>query len=128
VADLLTTGVHVEPQDDALTLWLMTPEAPEVPLKLEELLHRPEWQSHAACRGQGSDLWVADSPGAPYETHRVVCAGCPVREPCLSYALANKSLKGFWGGTTERERQKLRRASAEAPGPATQRCEPAPRP
>jgi WhiB family transcriptional regulator, redox-sensing transcriptional regulator len=128
VADLLTIPVHVEPSDDALTLWLMTPEAPDVPLKIEELLHRPEWQAHAACRGQGSDLWIVDSPGAPYETHRAVCASCPVREPCLSYALAHKSLKGFWGGTTERERQKLRRATAQASLPAAERHEPARRP
>ena len=113
MAGLLTTHPDVgRPPENALTLWLMTPGAPEVPLMLEELLNRPVWQAQAACRGQGSEEWVQDSAGARYEAQRVVCASCPVREPCLAYALANKSLKGFWGGSTERERHKMREAVA----------------
>ena len=39
---------------------------------------------------------------------KAVCAGCPVREACLDYALANSEHFGVWGGTTERERRRLR--------------------
>jgi WhiB family redox-sensing transcriptional regulator len=39
---------------------------------------------------------------------RQVCAACPVREPCLEYALNNRITHGIWGGLTERERRPLR--------------------
>ena len=39
---------------------------------------------------------------------RRVCAACPVREPCLDYAITNRISHGIWGGLTERERRALR--------------------
>ena len=39
---------------------------------------------------------------------RQVCAGCPVRQPCLDYAITNRITYGIWGGLTERERRALR--------------------
>jgi hypothetical protein len=39
---------------------------------------------------------------------RQVCAGCPVRQPCLDYAITNRISHGIWGGLTERERRALR--------------------
>jgi hypothetical protein len=38
---------------------------------------------------------------------RQVCARCPVRRPCLEYALSNRITHGIWGGMTERERRPL---------------------
>jgi WhiB family redox-sensing transcriptional regulator len=35
-----------------------------------------------------------------------------VREDCLEYALANGEKFGIWGGLSERERRRLRRARA----------------
>lgn len=40
---------------------------------------------------------------------KAVCAGCPVRAPCLEEALACNYV-GVWGGTTERDRAALRRS------------------
>ena len=37
-----------------------------------------------------------------------ICAGCPVADLCLSYAM-NVSEFGTWGGYTEKERKQLRR-------------------
>jgi WhiB family redox-sensing transcriptional regulator len=37
-----------------------------------------------------------------------VCAGCPVREPCLDYALSYETTHGIWGGLAERDRRALR--------------------
>jgi len=37
-----------------------------------------------------------------------LCAICPVRQPCLAYAVADAEISGIWGGTSERERRKLR--------------------
>jgi WhiB family redox-sensing transcriptional regulator len=37
-----------------------------------------------------------------------VCAGCPVRAPCLEWALGSGQEAGVWGGTSEDERRALR--------------------
>jgi WhiB family redox-sensing transcriptional regulator len=39
-----------------------------------------------------------------------VCAECPVQADCLQFALATNQDSGIWGGTTEEDRRKLRRA------------------
>lgn len=40
---------------------------------------------------------------------KAVCAGCTVRDECLAYALAPPVEKwGIWGGTSERERRRMR--------------------
>jgi hypothetical protein len=37
-------------------------------------------------------------------------AACPVRGECLDFALLTNQDSGVWGGTSEDERRKLRRA------------------
>ena len=39
---------------------------------------------------------------------RQICAGCPVREPCLDYAISHGIVHGIWGGLAERDRRALR--------------------
>jgi WhiB family transcriptional regulator, redox-sensing transcriptional regulator len=46
--------------------------------------------------------------GESAEPARQVCAGCPVRQPCLEYALSHGITHGIWGGLTERDRRPLR--------------------
>ena len=47
------------------------------------------------------------------EVAKRICANCPVRRQCLEYALANRIVRGVWGGASERERRrKLHRARA----------------
>jgi Transcription factor WhiB len=46
--------------------------------------------------------------GEPAEPARQICAGCPVRQPCLDYALGHGITHGIWGGLTERDRRPLR--------------------
>src|SRR6202162_5338613 len=42
-----------------LTEWLMSaPNAPVIPLTLEDLVQRPAWHQEAACRGQRDLLFV----------------------------------------------------------------------
>jgi WhiB family redox-sensing transcriptional regulator len=46
---------------------------------------------------------------------KAVCERCPVREPCLEYAISSREKEGVWGGLTARERRRLirqRRRSA----------------
>jgi WhiB family redox-sensing transcriptional regulator len=41
---------------------------------------------------------------------KAVCAICEARTSCLEFALATNQESGIWGGTTEEERRKLRKA------------------
>lgn len=52
--------------------------------------------------------------GAGVELARKICGDCPVKEPCLEHALANRIDHGVWGGCSERERRRiLKRRRAE---------------
>jgi WhiB family redox-sensing transcriptional regulator len=43
------------------------------------------------------------------EVARRICATCPVKLPCLEYALASGIDHGVWGGASERERRRIAR-------------------
>ncbi|WP_460782771.1 WhiB family transcriptional regulator [Nonomuraea sp. N2-4H] len=47
-----------------------------------------------------------------------VCAGCPVREPCLEYALSTRQAHGVWGGTDPGQRRELSLAGPRGNAPA----------
>jgi WhiB family redox-sensing transcriptional regulator len=70
---------------------------------------RSEWQQQAACRGHGPADFVR-GPRSDYAALRELCASCPVRAECLEYALAEESLTGLWGGTSDAERRIIRRS------------------
>src|SRR5579875_853054 len=69
------------------------------------------WQAQANCMGVDPDLFFPER-GASTREAKEVCRGCVVREDCLEYALANGEKFGIWGGMSERERRRLRRARA----------------
>ncbi|OLF19385.1 WhiB family transcriptional regulator [Actinophytocola xanthii] len=74
-----------------------------------------DWRYHAACRDADPELFFPVSeigPGARQaEQAKATCAGCPVRERCLTFAVDNGLDHGVFGGTTERERRELVRRS-----------------
>ena len=65
------------------------------------------WRELAACRGVDLEVFFPER-GESAEPARQVCAACPVRQPCLDYAISNRIAYGIWGGLTERERRALR--------------------
>ena len=67
------------------------------------------WREQAACRGTDLDVFYPER-GQTAGPARQVCAACPVRQPCLEYALSNRITSGIWGGLTERERRPLQSA------------------
>ena len=69
------------------------------------------WQIQANCMGVDPDLFFPER-GASTREAKEVCRGCVVREDCLEYALANGEKFGIWGGMSERERRRVRRARA----------------
>ncbi|CAN5667993.1 hypothetical protein BH24ACT5_BH24ACT5_30620 [soil metagenome] len=82
------------------------------------VVEREPWTTDAACRGLDPDLFFPQR-GAPPDQAKAVCAGCPVRAECLDYALTHHELFGVWGGTTGKQRRRLRngrRANAVACG------------
>jgi WhiB family redox-sensing transcriptional regulator len=66
------------------------------------------WITRASCAREDTGIFFppADSPAT--EARRI-CAGCPVRRLCLSYALAAGEEHGIWGGLDPRERKNLKR-------------------
>ena len=70
-----------------------------------------DWKSRANCLGVDPDLFFPER-GMSTREAKEVCRGCVVREDCLEYALANGEKFGIWGGLSERERRRIRRARA----------------
>jgi WhiB family transcriptional regulator, redox-sensing transcriptional regulator len=70
-----------------------------------------DWQLQANCLGVDPDLFFPER-GASTREAKEVCRGCVVREDCLEYALSNGEKFGIWGGLSERERRRVRRARA----------------
>lgn len=71
-----------------------------------------DWRDRAACQDAPSDLFFPEQ-GESYAQARAICAGCPVLAPCLAYALRTRQPEGMWGGTTPRERGRLRRLARQ---------------
>jgi WhiB family redox-sensing transcriptional regulator len=71
------------------------------------------WQEEANCLGVDPDLFFPER-GASTREAKEVCRGCVVREDCLEFALNNSEKFGIWGGMSERERRRIRRARALA--------------
>ena len=73
------------------------------------------WMSDGACNGCDPDLFFP-SRGEDLKRAKAktVCATCPVRLPCLEYALTvpvtntGTYVIGVWGGTSEKERRNIR--------------------
>lgn len=72
------------------------------------------WRDQAACRATAAELFFPSgrTPGASEAVRaaKSVCRTCDVREACLMYALQTNQDAGIWGGTSEDERRKMRRA------------------
>lgn len=66
-----------------------------------------KWMDHARCVGVDPDLFYP-SQGQPALEARMICGKCIVRAACLRAALARREQFGIWGGTSERERRRMR--------------------
>lgn len=69
------------------------------------------WQMKAACLEVDPEIFFPERGGSS-KAARSVCLECEVRMECLRYALRNREQFGIWGGTSERERRKLRRLAS----------------
>jgi len=69
------------------------------------------FKNNAACAGTDTEMWFTqpDNP-TTYEnkdTLTRICKSCDARVECLDYALSVR-VRGFWSGTTDKDRQKIR--------------------
>jgi WhiB family redox-sensing transcriptional regulator len=75
------------------------------------------WMEEGKCRKHLPETFFP-SDGAGVSIAKRICAGCPVKAPCLEYALYHHINHGIWGGTSERERRRIagRRRRSVSPG------------
>jgi WhiB family redox-sensing transcriptional regulator len=64
------------------------------------------WMAIGNCAQEPPSTFFP-SDGVGVEVARRICASCPVKEPCLEYALRNRIDHGVWGGCSERERRRI---------------------
>ncbi len=67
------------------------------------------WQEQALCAETDPEAFFPEKGGSTREAKKI-CTGCEVKAQCLDYALANDERFGIWGGLSERERRRLKRA------------------
>jgi WhiB family transcriptional regulator, redox-sensing transcriptional regulator len=72
------------------------------------------WAEQALCVQADPEAWFPDKGKSDLSAiARRICGRCPVRTQCLDYALSGADTwggiaTGIWGGTTPRERNRLR--------------------
>jgi WhiB family redox-sensing transcriptional regulator len=80
-----------------------------------------DWRAAAACQDTDPDLFFPVSGAGQSleqaEQAKAVCAGCPVRRSCLSFALSTGQTHGIWGGLTEEERREPAPAATDVRPP-----------
>lgn len=67
-----------------------------------------DWMAEAECRHH-LDVDFFPTRGDQLDPAKAICASCSVAFECLEHALDFPEYHGVWGGTSERERERLRR-------------------
>ena len=76
----------------------------------DEVMNELAWQERALCAQTDPEAFFPEKGGSTREAKRV-CLSCEVRVECLDYALAHDERFGIWGGLSERERRRLKKAA-----------------
>lgn len=82
---------------------------PQQDLPIRAFVKAEPWMNDGACIGIDPEIFFIER-GESAAHAKAVCAGCQVRDECLEFALSNGERFGIWGGKSERERRRLRRA------------------
>lgn len=67
----------------------------------------PHWETKALCAQIDPEIFFPEVGNSSHWAKKI-CKDCEVTEKCLTLALSNPTLTGIWGGTTFRERAKMR--------------------
>ncbi len=68
--------------------------------------HRPAWHADGLCRKADPGTFFPVNADGVVRAQRI-CNACPVKAACLTWALEHNEY-GLWGGTSERQRRRLR--------------------
>lgn len=81
----------------------------------------PSFDGTQACADKSVELFFAPNSEddekpkpANYREAKRICSTCSWQVPCLQWALQDPSLHGVWGGTSERDRSRLRGMAVSA--------------
>jgi WhiB family redox-sensing transcriptional regulator len=94
-------------RNHATSLW---PGGGTPALVADTSLEETSWQALARCAEVDPDAFYPDKGGSTRQAKKI-CGSCEVRQTCLEYALKHDERFGIWGGTSERERRKLRKVA-----------------
>lgn len=75
---------------------------------LQEGDENERWRERAACQGLPIELFFTE--GIVTESVQDLCNKCPVQKECLDYALSVPEYHGFWGGKSQRARERIRKS------------------
>ncbi len=82
----------------------------DIPAFNAPVLDERPWAVFSACREADPGMFFA-STRDDERAALVVCSTCTVKGDCLDFAVDSRERFGVWGGTTERERKRMMRAS-----------------
>ena len=76
----------------------------------------PVFDGTQACANMDTNLFYYEENAGPRTSETAarnrfllgVCNACPFKQPCFEYAIYNERY-GFWGGTTQEQREKIRK-------------------
>lgn len=95
---------------------------------LSELFRQPDWQQNAQCIGTDNSVFFGHAKGTYYkdetkvketELDRIaksICKVCIVQAECLDFAITTGQTEGIWGGSTPKERRRIRRQQLRSAG------------
>lgn len=67
-------------------------------------MNNTNWMDDGDCRQTNLDFFSIEATEEMYN----ICKNCPVNKSCFNHAIRYESF-GFWAGTTEKERFKIRK-------------------
>lgn len=71
----------------------------------------PAWLTWAACKGKDPAVFFPEV-GQSVVPAVAICETCPVQNQCLDWALRNHEVYGVWGGTSQRQRARIKKRVA----------------
>lgn len=73
-----------------------------------------EEHGEPVCAQTDPEQWFPEKGGSNAYA-KAMCNDCPLKDPCLQFALLNNEIYGIWGGVAPRARQQMARRNIGRP-------------
>jgi len=106
---------HEGPEDqNEMILWPRNTRSAAGPweLNVKLRLYNRTWVRQAACYGVNPDVFFPEDNNihtSNKDEAIKICQSCPVRLDCLIWSIKSGEDNGIWGGTSAKDRRRLRR-------------------